>query len=363
MSMTFGFISPYVISSVRAQEATLTDTLSREARLYTVTTALVNCMYGGLLGEPVTDKLQSELPVFVSHSVNVGYHVKQTDDYIDCSDGSWVSDAINMLGFENNTEFMNLFYKKESGSNMWIIKSDSFDYLNAVQTFLQKASEKGNSMVSCANGRCAILPLSDAAKYTLYLTAFTKGCKAEMTKNIDAQNSLDDDHLAKVTIVNENAISEEKVFNVTEGLGKVIPVGDGVVDDGRLQCRNIAKNIGRFAPAFADRLVEAKNAGQAIGDLSSLTSTGSGENEESCEERMKLSAGWIVCSGLELLSSGMDTLFGYIDSLLNVNVIKLNASDDQGLYKSWSYFRGIATFMLFAVGLVMIIGQAVGGGK
>ena len=86
-------------------------------------------------------------------------------------------------------------------------------------------------------------------------------------------------------------------------------------------------------------------------------------NPSECQQRMKLSAGWIVCSGLELLSSGMDTLFGYIDSLLNVNVIKLNASDDQGLYKSWSYFRGIATFMLFAVGLVMIIGQAVGGGK
>ena len=78
-------------------------------------------------------------------------------------------------------------------------------------------------------------------------------------------------------------------------------------------------------------------------------------NPSECQQRMKLSAGWIVCSGLELLSSGMDTLFGYIDSLLNVNVIKLNASDDQGLYKSWSYFRGIATFMLFAVGLVMII--------
>ncbi len=80
-----------------------------------------------------------------------------------------------------------------------------------------------------------------------------------------------------------------------------------------------------------------------------------------CEERAKLSSGWIVCSALELLSSGMDTLAGYVDDMLNVDVVKLD--NDGGLRSSWSFFRAVATFMLVAIGLVMIISQAIGGGN
>lgn len=90
---------------------------------------------------------------------------------------------------------------------------------------------------------------------------------------------------------------------------------------------------------------------------------GEKDKKESCEERMKLSAGWIVCSGLQLLSDGMETLMDYIDDLLNVDVVKLNTLDDGGLHSSWSYFRAVATFLLVAVGLVMIISQAIGGGS
>ncbi len=85
------------------------------------------------------------------------------------------------------------------------------------------------------------------------------------------------------------------------------------------------------------------------------------KNEPSCEERAKLSSGWIVCSALELLSSGMDTLAGYVDDMLNVDVVKLD--NDGGLRSSWSFFRAVATFMLVAIGLVMIISQAIGGGN
>ena len=367
MSMTFGFISPYVISSVRAQEATLTDTLSREARLYTVTNALVACFQGqtgeGLSSETTTNNLSSELPVFINQKVFVGHHVKPSDGNANCNDASWVSSAVNMVGFSSNTAFMNLFYEKNSG-NFWQLKVPvASGEVNVINQFLNKSIEGGNTTVTCTPKNGCTVSISDAAKYVLYLENLKKGCGATEVNNEDDINSIDEDKKAVIKVPNANAILEEKVYKMDKGKGKFIDVGQGLAQDGNLSCGTLIDKINQYASGFNDRLVQAKNNNQDIGDLSSLTSTGSGENEESCEERMKLSAGWIVCSGLELLSSGMDTLFGYIDSLLNVNVIKLNASDDQGLYKSWSYFRGIATFMLFAVGLVMIIGQAVGGGK
>ena len=85
---------------------------------------------------------------------------------------------------------------------------------------------------------------------------------------------------------------------------------------------------------------------------------GSG-NAKSCEEQFGISSGWLVCSALELISNGIDVLFGFADSLLNIDAQKLYANE--GLRTSWSYFRAIATFLLVAVGLVIIIGQAVGG--
>ena len=80
-----------------------------------------------------------------------------------------------------------------------------------------------------------------------------------------------------------------------------------------------------------------------------------------CTNRTKLSAGWIVCSLVEVLSDGMDALVGYVDDMLDVDVAKMDK--DGEMEKSWSYFRAIASFLLLGVGLAMIISQAIGGGN
>ncbi len=84
------------------------------------------------------------------------------------------------------------------------------------------------------------------------------------------------------------------------------------------------------------------------------------EQAQSCTERMGLSAGWIVCGILELVSDGITSLFDIADSLLNVD--GQNLYDSSELRAIWSYFRIVATFALIIIGLVMVISQAIGGG-
>lgn len=95
--------------------------------------------------------------------------------------------------------------------------------------------------------------------------------------------------------------------------------------------------------------------------IQEATAAAAADNSQSCEERAALSSGWIVCGILELLSNGMDSMVGIIDSLLNVDATKIG--QDAELQTIWSYFRAIATFSLVAIALVMIISQAIGGGN
>lgn len=85
------------------------------------------------------------------------------------------------------------------------------------------------------------------------------------------------------------------------------------------------------------------------------------ESTESCESRMPLSAGWMVCNALDFIGNVLDEFMNVVDSMLNIDSQKLENSE--GLRNSWSYFRAIATFLLLAVGLIMVIGQAIGGGR
>lgn len=119
------------------------------------------------------------------------------------------------------------------------------------------------------------------------------------------------------------------------------------------KCFKQARNNGPFE--------EANNCNELKEQAEEVAASEAASNEESCEERMGIGAGWIVCSLIEALSSGMDKMLDQIDSMLNVDALGLNENDE--LRTVWSYFRAIATFALFAVGLVMVISQAIGGGN
>ncbi len=360
-------VLPIIQPRVSAQDASLTTQLKREARLYTVTNALVACFQGrtgpGLSTETTTDKLSSEVSVFINQDITVGHHVKTSDGRSNCNDAAWVASALDIVGITNHTEFMELFYNKGSG-NSWKLKGDVADgKVDVVNAFLQKSANSGNTVIRCdARQGCMIIDLPDATRYVLYLENLMKGCGAKLVSGADAANSIEADHKAVINIVNSQGNITKQTYKLELDLGREISVGQGVTSDGKLICETLVTQLSNdtLAAAFAQRAKQAIDAGQSVGDVASETDENAAD-AASCEERMKLSSGWIVCSALELLSNGMDALLGYVDDLLNVNVVKLDT--DGSLRASWSYFRAIATFMLLAVGLVMVLSQAIGGDR
>ncbi len=149
--------------------------------------------------------------------------------------------------------------------------------------------------------------------------------------------------------------SDLKVEVESSGFGKVNCVGKTLV--------GAANAIKLYDRATEEAMKNANNptepgAGNGSNDSSG---SGSGENAKSCEEQFGFSTGWIVCAALEIISNGIDVLFNFAESLLNIDAQKIY--ENKGLKTSWSYFRAIATFMLVAVGLVAIIGQAIGKGN
>lgn len=81
---------------------------------------------------------------------------------------------------------------------------------------------------------------------------------------------------------------------------------------------------------------------------------------ENCySQNSTLSAGWIACGFFELIDNIVTNLFEAVDNMLDVNAQEIR--DNEALKATWSYFRAIATFLLLAVGLAMVIGQAIGG--
>ena len=349
---------------VIAQASDPVQTLRKEGDNFTVLSAFTKCIKEYMRTEFKTDNLSSELPVFLHPDnytkVSVGLHVNPSNKPVLCTDASWTSDAVKYLGFSSNSEFMRAFYNIED--NNWTIKDEYKDSNNVVNKLLVILSQKGNPMVACGqNGKsCSIRPLSDPAKYVLYLENFYKGCGGQKFANEDDANSTDEDHRALVYLVDATGNINPTEHKVEKGLGETVWVGTGVVDDGELQCRTIIQNINELAPNYTKFVKEQIAQGNTVENLAD-TLAPTEDNKESCEERAKLSAGWAVCSAVELLSDGMDAMVGYIDDLLDVDVAKMDK--DGEMEKSWSYFRAIASFLLLGVGLAMIISQAIGGGN
>lgn len=311
-------------------------------------------------------ELSAEVPVFDSGTAYVGTHVKPSDGQGDCDDGTWVADALSLIGITTHSDFMETFYKRDK-DGVWNLK-DTFKSgtnglidKNAVkQAFLELAQQKGDPVVTCLAKRgCSVDQLSDAARYVLYFENFLNGCGAKEVTGADAKNSIDNDHKATVTYIDSKGSDSKKTYKLEASLGDTVVVGAGVVADAQLQCKTIVDRINDYAPAYKLAVQDAISKNQPVGGLGSTS--GSGDGSESCEERTALSTGWIVCGFLQLVSNGLDTIMNMVDSMLNIDAQKLYTNSD--LKASWSYFRAIATFALFAIGLVIVIAQALGGGQ
>lgn len=81
-----------------------------------------------------------------------------------------------------------------------------------------------------------------------------------------------------------------------------------------------------------------------------------GQVADTCESRSP-GWGWLMCSGIDLIDSGINWVDNQIQRLLEVNRDRYT---NEGLRSAWGTFRNIAYIILIPVMLVMVIGTAIG---
>lgn len=305
-------------------------------------------------------------------------------DRFECQNLKHIKRALNLVGFSNLNEFYELV--KSLDPSHGTAKLNDMDNIPKKDAVMNKILEKIKNEKH-VRGNLISYP---EVQYYLYTTIFydsvdrggctgnlsnqTKPDKYDFSSTLPSGNGennyyyfADDEHPDK-------GVQKFKVSNYQTDKG--IEGIDGELTSklnlGFGESPSCEKIIGKLRDhTLADAYLKAVNDNPANkGQIKSSTTDGEGggDSQASCEERTKLSSGWLVCSAFSLLSNGMEAMLGYVDDMLNVDVADIDQNPSKGggdhnLKTSWSYFRAIATFMLVAVGLVMIIGQAIGGGS
>ncbi|MDQ3158528.1 MAG: hypothetical protein M3P98_00090 [bacterium] len=100
-------------------------------------------------------------------------------------------------------------------------------------------------------------------------------------------------------------------------------------------------------------------AEDVLAGISGLAAGGDEAVIETCESQNHAIGDWIFCLVIDGIDKTLNGLTNGADDLLSVESQDIYSS--QELRAVWSYFRVIATFLLLAVGLVMVISQAFGG--
>jgi hypothetical protein len=80
--------------------------------------------------------------------------------------------------------------------------------------------------------------------------------------------------------------------------------------------------------------------------------TAPAEKTTSCDSSFTFGIGWIICPITNFLSSAMDWLFGILSNFLTVRPVQ--TSQDNALFRAWSYMRNIAN-VAFVIGFLIII--------
>lgn len=111
---------------------------------------------------------------------------------------------------------------------------------------------------------------------------------------------------------------------------------------------------------FSEQDVSVINPGEEDNVPGGEEETEGTEAQQSCESQNSIfGIGWLICSVIHLFDAAITGMANVAIRLLDIDSQQIR--EDEGLKATWSYFRAIATFLLLAVGLAMVIGQAIGG--
>ena len=266
---------------------------------------------------------------------------------------SEVSATIKALGFKDDSDFLlSLGCPLEDG--LYLCRRDHGDR-NRTTVFNEILSKK------------SIDKLTDAIKYHIALSTFSKSCGSRVASPSQDQISVADSSTSweqgYVRVKEAGSTGNGVVYKLYDGVKKGTEVNtinraSGWDPDGKFRCESLAGMTGSYAQAYTtwanankeDAETDANNGG---------TSGGSSTAEESEVTCSIAGVGWILCPAFRALAALADGMYSFFTQFLNTPTAVY--APGSPLEDAWAKFRTLANTAFVILFMVVIYAQLTGG--
>lgn len=361
-SAVFFLVAQILVSPTTAFAAKKESDFAKDAKTYTMLNGFRLCVSQYL----TTDGIDKEdgpfnLDFFIpgggsigAKDVAVGHHVDGADGRYDCasSSGNREDAWFKLLGYSSYSD-----YKNSKNGNLKDIPNDDNDELYFVTDADSKtalgdtaAKDKVYGQIDKKIGEL-LKDYSDAEKNALqtyiYYRAFMLGCGAKVVDKNDPGD--------KVQLNGKTYYVTDDAAEVAIGHGKYAAGSNGVAN-----CKQIGEKISQGQDNY-NKVLGAAAGTNAVPSAGVDGTGGGGDQNATCETTFSNPLSWVMCPIFNGVADFCDFMFrNLVEPLLRVQPVETNP--DEGIFRVWNSFRLYGNIILVISMLIIVFGQAIGGG-
>lgn len=273
------------------------------------------------------------------YSVSVGYTVDNSNGNWICGIGSHADEFFKLIGYNSFKDFRDKEYEVQDGYTLKA-KRGQDDLKALVKGKIRDAINK--------------IGLDDAQKYVNYLRSFLN-CAEEKSSDKDVEGS---GYTINDFVTLDGTVKKTAYFQRTDSGGIAVGHGSAGAEEGRLQCGEIKGKLDQYKDAYAKWAKDNKEAASRLsGSINGIT----GDNSNTTCESAGINISWILCPVYNFFAEITEFFYKQIiGSFLYTNPVETSPGSNS--YKAWNNFRLYGNIVLLIALLVLVFGQAIGGG-
>lgn len=272
---------------------------------------------------------------------------------IDCSDSTWVKNALSLWGYSNPLDFLCGVDGGKEG--IGAARTDGQDCRQGGNPF--QPFDIGNFTRVISDGVYGggdILQLGPEAQYVLNLTSFNSLCASTPAQpGIDPNNEWL--HTGVQVVQADGTIKDVDYLSSTKKRTDTVQY-DG---DSSVTCEELKNRVNASAGDYA---LWAENNKEAAAAQGPVGQEDSGDKPPTPASTCAVeSIGWLVCPTVNFLSKIADNAFAFLsDSILKLEPGLVSTSS--GTYTAWTSMRNIANAAFIVFFIIIIYSQMTGAG-
>lgn len=304
------------------------------------------------------------LRIDIDKSVNVGYSIPEAKNgKLKCSKAEDIISAMQGTGLTYKELLVDSgLYQLDSNGSKYIVLEDP----------PKDESERAALILKAVFNKYPDLKDKNRLKVIQYYN---------LLESLDKCETFDDSNGLLVKFIEEPGGDPIKKYKGSrKGFTEnTISVGVGMPGDGKhdgvMMCKTIIDQVNLLADDVAKIMKDLIDQGVAIDAAGSSFNGGDPDAGSPTCDMSGFNLSWIICPIVTGLSETSDTIFndmvqpllvsrdlGYTDSSGNNISSTTGNPQNKNLFQVWSTFRILANILLVAALLIIVIGQAIGGG-